>query len=278
MIRVTLFSLTMFFFSCQHYSDLQTAGSEQYYPPQDALALSEERELEPPRTAEPPAPPYDLAPGSKIIRTGYLQIEVKKLSNSKSSIDSLLKIHEAYYENENYSSSGYKDMVSLVVRVPAKQFHSFILALENGEGTLIHKKITTQDVTEDYVDTKLRLDNKLAYLQQYKNIMSQASTIKDMLAIQNEVRVLEEEIESKKSRIANYDNRVNYSVLSIDLQELIVPVQAGPPNLIARISIAFISGFELIINFVIAMLYLWPFFILLIVFILMRKRLWRMVA
>jgi len=39
------------------------------------------------------------------------------------------------------------------------------------------KNISLTDVTEEYVDLNIRLENNLAYLNQYKEILKKAKTI-----------------------------------------------------------------------------------------------------
>ena len=82
----------------------------------------------------------------KIIKDGSIAIKVKHVENAKKYMDAIVKAHHGYYENEsfenNYSSLSY----NLKVRVPSKQFDSFLKASENGEGEITSKNINARDV------------------------------------------------------------------------------------------------------------------------------------
>ena len=73
-------------------------------------------------------------------------------------------------------------------------------------GELKVKNISAKDVTEEYVDLKIRVGNKLAVLAQYKVILQKAISIEEILEVNEKIRRLEEEIESKKGRIRFLDD------------------------------------------------------------------------
>ena len=76
---------------------------------------------------------------------------------------------------------------------------------------------TTEDVTEDYYDTEIRLKNKELYLEKYRDFLEQAKTVKDMLEVQEKIRNMEEEIESAKGKLRFIDDKVNFSTLDINI-------------------------------------------------------------
>jgi len=140
---------------------------------------------EPPRTASPPPENENqrVDEKSKIIKNGNMQFEVDELEKSKRKINDLLKKLGGYYENEVLNAYSHRKSYSLQIRVPNAQFDSLVVGLESGIGKLTNKSINTQDVTEEYRDLNIRLENKLAYLAQYKQILKKARTIKEILDV-----------------------------------------------------------------------------------------------
>ena len=128
------------------------------------------------------------------------------------------------YEKEQYNSYGNRNSYSLLLRIPNTKFDSLVNLLEIGIGTLESKNLTSKDVTEEYTDLNIRLENSLAYVIQYKEILKKSKTVKEILEVQEKIRRIEEEIESKKGRIKYLDDKVKYSTLSIEVTELITRV------------------------------------------------------
>jgi len=255
---------------CQHGSMESSADMGKYHMPEDALAIEEE--FEPPRTAEPEAAPSNsLEKGSKIIKNGYMTFEVDQLEIAKSKIDTLLKSHKGYYENEQYNSYGNRVSYSLLLRIPNTNFDSLITILEQGIGQLESKNISAKDVTEEYVDLDIRLENNLAYLKQYKEILRKANSVKDILEVKEKIRRIEEEINSKKGRLKYLDDQVKYSTLNLEITELRTSDISNKPNFGRRLVNAFNNGVQLFLSFIIGVINLWPFLILGLLLFLGRK-------
>jgi hypothetical protein len=258
--------------SCQNQRTDSNLELGKYYSPDDALELEEELELEPPRTAEPPATPnYSLEKGSKIIKNGSMKFEVTELELAKSKVDTILKTCNGYYENEQFNSYGNRISYSLQLRIPNSKFDSLIAVIEAGVGELNSKNINAKDVTEEYVDLNIRLENNLAYLNQYKEILKKAKSVKEILEVQEKIRRIEEEINSKKGRLKYLDDKVKYSTLHLELTELIKSEISNRPKFTTRLTNAFNNGFHSFLSFVIGLISLWPFLIVILVLILGRK-------
>lgn len=256
--------------SCANDSDnFNAIGKDQA----TSLELEEQLQIEPPRTAEPPPPPeFSLEQGSKVIKNGRLQFEVAALNKVKIQVDTLVRTYNAYYEQESYQDQYNRITYNLVIRIPNAKFDAFIRELEQGIGKLVSKNIDAQDVTEEYVDLKIRLDNNLAYLQQYQSILKKATSIKDVLEVQEKIRRIEEEIESKKGRLKFLDAKVNYSTIHLDISELLNQEFINQPPFFRRIGNAFTNGIHSFLDFLVFLVNLWPFVLLLLLIWLFRRR------
>ena len=197
----------------------------------------------------------------KIIKNGTVEYEVSGLENAKTELDKLLATHQAYYENENFNAYGDRQSYTLVVRVPSSGFDGLLNQMNKDLGQLVSKTVQVDDVTESYYDVKMRMDSELAYLEQYRAILKKAVSIKDILEIQEKIRVIEEEIESKKGRLRYLDDRADFSTLNVTLFE-VRKQSSSSPNFLRRISNAFQGGINLMGNLFIAMVTLWPVLLL----------------
>ncbi len=211
----------------------------------------------------------------KIIKTGNMSFEVEALEKSKARVDSLLHLSGGYYQHENFHSYYNKNAYALKLRIPNESYDPFIQQLEQGVGRLESKQITASDVSEEYVDLTVRLNNNMAYLEQYKQILSKAKTVEEILEVQEKIRKIEEEIESKKGRLRYLDHRIKYSTLQLELFQKVEQLKSEGPSIRKKFVKAFKNGADVFLSFLIGLVHLWPFLILIAVLIGARKAIWK---
>ena len=155
----------------------------------------------------------------KIIKDGNISVKTNDITFGKKNIDELLKNLNAYYEAEDLQNNDQLISYNLKVRVPAENFEKLISGLENSNGEVKSKNIQARDVTEEFVDIETRLKNKREYLKRYMALLAKAYTVKDILTIEENIRTLEEEIESKEGRLKYLNDQVSFSTLNINLYQ-----------------------------------------------------------
>ena len=229
----------------------------------NALELDEQIEIEPPRANKSQAPPQPtVEKGSKIIKNGNMAFTVNNLPHSKAEVDSLLTNLDAYYENETYQASTYNSSYNLKIRIRADQFEDLVSQLESGIGQLTVKNLRADDVTARYIDLKIKIDNNLAYLKRYNELLKKAQSIEDMMEIQDKTRALELEINSLKGSLKYLNDKASYSSLNLTLteeKERIIAAKAHfGTEIIESIKVG-LDGFKF---FILAMIRLWPFILL----------------
>ncbi len=236
--------------------------------------------------SKPPAPPQSdpsnqgepneevVDKGKKIIRDGHIKMEVGQLAEAKLFIDTTLKAFGAYYENETFESNSYESLYRLKIRVPASNFDNLVNAANEQGGKILLKNINARDVTEEFYDLTTRLENNESYLAQYRKLLGRATTINDILEIQEKIRVIEEEMDSKKGRLKFLSDQVGYSTLNLTLIEKHEWREGNKKNFWQKILASLESGSEIFAEFVLVVLGLWPFVILvgLLVYFVKRRR------
>ncbi len=210
----------------------------------------------------------------KIIKDGNISVKTQDIYLSKKGIDDLLKKLSAYYEREDLDNNDQKISYDLKIRVPSENFEKLISNIENGKDEVKSKSIQARDITEEYVDIETRLTNKREYLKRYKELLSKASTVKDILAIEENIRTLQEEIESKEGRLNYLSDQVEFSTLEINLyKEKEFTYKAQPQDKFSeRVKKSLGSGWTSVVDFVLWTITIWPFIIVTIItFIIIRR-------
>jgi len=198
----------------------------------------------------------------KIIKDGNMTLKSRKISDSKKRIDQLLKKLNAYYENEDLQNNEQSVAYNLKIRIPSANFEQLIANMENGADEIEAKAIQARDVTEEYVDIETRLTTKRQYLQRYKQILAKAATVKDILAVEENIRVLEEEIDSQQGRLKYLADQVAFSTLNINLYQQKEYLQQPGSSFLTRTKVALNQGWQSIVDFVLWTLSIWPYLII----------------
>ena len=195
----------------------------------------------------------------KIIKDGSMTVKSRDISDSKKRIDQLLKNLNAYYESEDLQNNEQSISYTLKIRIPAVSFENLLASIENGKDEITFKNIQARDVTEEYVDIETRLATKREYLQRYKQILAKAATVKDILAIQENIRTLEEEIDSQQGRLKYLADQVAFSTLHINLYQDKEYIEQPKSGFLTRTKVALNQGWQSVVDFALWILGIWPY-------------------
>src|SRR5205809_5855589 len=96
----------------------------------------------------------------KIIKNASINLEVKNYQSFNDLLHGNIKRFGGYVAQEEQNQTDYKIENSITIKVPVDQFDDLVAALITGEQKLIEKKITSEDVTTQVVDTRSRMEAK----------------------------------------------------------------------------------------------------------------------
>jgi hypothetical protein len=210
----------------------------------------------------------------KIIKDGRIGVEVDDLEAAKNKIDQLVKLKGAYYSKDRFDDSQHKSSYFLKIRIPSVEFESFVSDFSSHNGKVIYKEIKSRDVTSEFIDLETRLTNKRKYLEKYRELIKSAKTVNDILQIENEIRDLEEEIESTVGRLKYLKDLVGYSTLDLVLTKK-KDFKYNPEvqdSFIERLKESFSNGWKTVVNFILIIFGLWPVWLILPILIYIIKR------
>ncbi len=147
----------------------------------------------------------------KLIKNGYISIQIQSLDQTESSVESLSKKYGGYISSSNRSER----QSSFTVKIPCKNFDS---AMQDAGalGTLKNRSISTRDVSEQYYDLKTRLETKKILQSKLQTYLKQASNLSDILKIEKELNNVTSELESMESQIKRLSNQIEFSTIDIN--------------------------------------------------------------
>ncbi|TNJ47088.1 DUF4349 domain-containing protein [Tamlana fucoidanivorans] len=198
----------------------------------------------------------------KIIKEGFLRFETQDLDKTFSQISNSLTAYKGYIQNDYTNKSYNRISRHLIVRIPTEQFQNTVDAISKDVTYFDSKRISTKDVTEEFIDLEARLKTKKTLEKRYLELLDKAKTVEDVLNIERELSKIREEIEAKEGRIKYLQNKVSFSTLDIEFykytDEAPVTLSYG-----SKMWNALKSGFNGISLFFLGLLHIWPFILIL---------------
>ncbi|SDJ86147.1 protein of unknown function [Catalinimonas alkaloidigena] len=231
-------------------------------------------------------------PDRKIIRTATLHLDVDHAAQRSRQIDSLAQTHGGYVgHSEQQQTSVYtrqsphtrdsvrvvtgtRSSIRVVVRVPADHYAAVLQALEQLATRVTYRATDTQDVSEEFVDLEARLRTKREVEERYIDILrKQATQVEDILAAEDKLRKIREEIEVAEGRLRYLQHQVGFSTIQLELQEpvretihyaFVVPTTEPAPEFFftAHLADGLRAGWQGILYALVGLSYAWPLLVL----------------
>ncbi len=158
--------------------------------------------------------------------------------------------------------------------MPVDQFQSAVDFLTSGDGKINEKKISSEDVTTQVVDTKSRLEAKKQVRLRYLDLLKQAKNMEEILQVQNEINDIQEEIESAAGRINYLSNASAMSTIHLTYYQVInaSAIEKDTNSFRKKSKEAFLGGWNALVEVLIGLLNIWPLAIIGAVVVWVIKR------
>ncbi len=198
---------------------------------------------------------------SKIIKTGTLKVEIKDFKKYNSYVHNAVRQYGAYVAQEEQTLSEEKAETSITIKVPVAQFEPMMNALPADDGKVMEKKITTDDVTGEVVDTKSRLEAKKQLRLKYLEFLKQSKNMEEVLKVQGEVDDIQQQIESVAGRVSFLSHQTAFSTINLSfyqpLEGYSKPTDEAP-SFFTRLTNAFKTGGSWIAELFVGLVSIWP--------------------
>ena len=222
-------------------------------------------------TPPPPPPPFKNKPistdaptsiASKIIKNALINMEVSDYKKDKQKIIDIVKKQQGYISSENESNTEYALQNILVIKIPAQNFEGASSEIENIAKKIDSKNVSAEDVTAQYVDQAARLKTKREVMNRYIDILKKANRIDDILAVESELRIIQEEIECTEAQLKEMDDQVAFSTLTLTIYKQTGFV-TSKKSFFSEIGDSIANGWNSLLNGIIGLVGIWPFLLFL---------------
>jgi hypothetical protein len=162
--------------------------------------------------------PEEMATERKIVKTGYMTLEVEDVADAIDEVARVAKDLDGYV----VSSQKYEDEKtagSISIRVPAERFNEALERLRQLAISVPNESTQSKDVTEEYVDLEARLRNLRATEAQYLILLEKAETVGEMLKVQEALSRVRGEIEQIEGRMKYLERISDMALIEVSLKE-----------------------------------------------------------
>jgi hypothetical protein len=275
-MRVPILLLILFLASCDRRAKLSEDAFHEslkdkttWFPKNEASRESDTEYMLDAAQPELKASPT-IQVDRRLIKNGTLVFKVGDVSEAKKQIDKLVKENNGYPSTETQTNYDERLQYNLTVRVPASGFDEFINNVLKLASKVESKNITTEDVTEQFIDTEARLKTKKELEIRFREILKQAKTVEEILSIESQLSNVRTEIESAEGKLNYLKSQISMSTLTITYYEVI----GTDFGFGSKFGQSLRQGWDNLLLFLIGLVSIWPFVLVIVggVFWFWRRR------
>ncbi|MBX3256015.1 MAG: DUF4349 domain-containing protein [Chitinophagaceae bacterium] len=210
-------------------------------------------------SAKGPVPiPVDYS--KQIIRNAKISFEVKNARSVSAAVNEAVRASGGYIASANEVQLAGEIKHEMTIRVPREKFDELLTRISGYADTLLQKKVSSEDVTAEYIDTKARISAKEKVKERYYDFLKQAKNIEEVLKVQSEIGSLQEDIEVASGRVNYIRHRAAFSTIILSFfEQLPVTVeQPQAPGFWKEIAMACMEGWEMIRIVMVGLVKIWP--------------------
>jgi hypothetical protein len=178
----------------------------------------------------PQLPSAAVGRSSRIEQTGTLALTVRRgqVNRTVSALTALAGAHGGFVANsQTQSGANGAPYGNVTLEVPVDSFAAVLKQAETlGRPSGVSTKAT--DVTGQYVDLQARIAALQSSRQQYLSIMARATTIGEVLSVQEQIDNIQSQMEQLQGQLQVLTNETSYSTLTATVNQASPPAPPSP--------------------------------------------------
>ncbi|MBO5496967.1 MAG: DUF4349 domain-containing protein, partial [Oscillospiraceae bacterium] len=164
----------------------------------------------------------------KIIYSSDVTLETTDFDQTIARVEAMIKVQGGWIESSSVNGANFSDIsrgytrsrsASYTLRVPSAKFAPLMSSL-SGLGNIPYSHTYTENVTAQYYDVQARLTAYKTQETRLLEMMEMAETVEDIVILEDRLTELRYQIESLQSTLNNWDRRVSYSTIYLEIREV----------------------------------------------------------
>jgi hypothetical protein len=184
----------------------------------------------------------------KVIYDGQIRLQAAETRKAMDAIVALVEGAGGFIAAANVSETSGDDdqpLISLTLRLPAGKLNATLAGIREEADKVLSESLTSQDVTEEFVDIEAQLKNLKALEEELRFLLTELRDNPDadpakLLQVFDSIRATRGEIEQLEGRRQLLSNLVALATLNVSIEPLpaatpIVPTKPGwEPSTVAK--------------------------------------------
>ena len=155
----------------------------------------------------------------KIIETYDYDVETKTYDSFISSLSKKIKDVGGYIETSSSDDRGNLRYSEMKIRVPKDEGEGVTTFLSENSN-VVSSSSSAVDITLTYTDIQSKIEAYKTEKAQLEKLMSNATNLTDILAIQDRLTNVIYEIETREAQLRAYDDKADYTTISLSVWEV----------------------------------------------------------
>lgn len=165
-----------------------------------------------------------LTSQDKIIRTFYMELETQEFDALITRLDSEMDRLNGYVETSKISGRSFYNkegarVASITVRIPRDRVDEFVGVVDEN-ANVINKQESTENVTLKYADIESRKKSLQIEQERLFVLLEKADTLDSIVTLESRLSEIRYELQNYETTLRTYDNKVEYSTVTLSIQEV----------------------------------------------------------
>jgi hypothetical protein len=167
----------------------------------------------------------------RVIRTADIGIDTDDVIDAERRASAIAEEQGGYVASSDRSSRASDGepgiIVNMVLRIPSDHFMASIDRLEKLASRVLEQRVSSDDVTEEFIDVKARVVAQRTLEAQFLEILKQARSVKDALEVNTQLAEVRTTIERLQGRQRYLENQTSISTIELAITHGVPLVSAG---------------------------------------------------
>lgn len=167
------------------------------------------------------APEPSVSYDQKLVKNAWLTIRVKHEADFAPAVkraENIARTLNGYVANQSRNSIAFK--------VPTGRLDEALAAVSE-LGKVTHRDVTTADVTANYVDLAIRIENLAKVRARLQELVNQGKDVKEILEVEKELARVTTQLEALQGQMRLLENQTSFATVTVTFEERVRPGPIG---------------------------------------------------
>lgn len=190
----------------------------------------------------------------KVIQSAYIEMETLTFDETVKTVKDMTYAYKGYFETLQVEGKR-RDRLDheqrrdahFIIRIPKDKYEFFLNAFDE-LGNIINNELTSDDVTDAYIDTEARIKTLKIQEERLLALLEEATKIEDIIVLEERLSEIRYDIEGYTGNIRKWDNLVEFTTIDLYVREVQEVTEPAPESTLSKATESFAESTEAVID------------------------------